>query len=300
MLDLNRLACPVLFRGDLERAFRDPAAVYHDGALHLFFTLSENDEDGGYHNRLAHSVSGDLVHWSEPRVLTPRDRALNFSSPGNVIRHEGRWVLCVQTYPTPQRELYGTADSRVFAMRSDDLVRWDEPELLRVKGPGVPGEAMGRMIDPYLLADAREPGTWWCYYKQDGVSISRSRDLRTWQYVGRADAGENVSVVRQGDEYVMFHSPENGIGVKRSRDPACWGPDVQHLALGQDRWPWAAARLTAATVLDLAAEPATARYLMFFHGDDVEGARRQPAHGAASLGVAWSEDLVHWDWPGRT
>jgi hypothetical protein len=48
-------------------------------------------------------------------------------------------------------------------MRSKDLEMWGAPELLRVKGPDVPQEKMGRMLDDYLLADKDEPGKWWCF-----------------------------------------------------------------------------------------------------------------------------------------
>ena len=63
--------------------------------------------------------------------------------------------------------------------------------------------------------------------------MSYSRDLVHWTYVGRATAGENVTVLRDGDGYVMFHAPRNGIGVKRSRDPGKWGEDLRLLTLGQ-------------------------------------------------------------------
>jgi hypothetical protein len=53
--------------------------------------------------------------------------------------------------------------------------------------------AMGRMIDPYIFPDKDEPGKWWCFYKQNGVSMSWSRDLKTWTYVGKRRAGENVA-----------------------------------------------------------------------------------------------------------
>ena len=79
------------------------------------------------------------------------DERLNYSSPGNVIRHDGCWVMCLQTYPTPQGGHFGDETSRVFTMRSKDLVEWDEPELIAVKGPDVAPEDMGRMIDPYLI-----------------------------------------------------------------------------------------------------------------------------------------------------
>ena len=183
-------------------------------------------------------------------------------------------------------------------MRSGDLANWSEPELLRVKGDDVPVEEMGRMIDPYLIEDADQPGKWWCFYKQSGVSMSYSHDLRKWIYVGRAGAGENVTIIRQGDEYIMFHSPRNGIGVKRSRNLAEWGNDVQLLTLGQKDWPWARSRLTAATVLDLKDSQAVGRYIMFFHGSVFDGDPPPlKAHGEASLAMAWSDDLRIWRWP---
>ena len=81
---------------------------------------------------------------------------------------------------------------------------------------------MGRMIDPYLLEDKDEQGKWWCFYKQNGVSMSYSHDLRNWTFFGHAESGENVSVLNERDEYILFHSPSNGISIKRSSD-------LQHL-----------------------------------------------------------------------
>ena len=129
--------------------------------------------------------------------------------------------------------------------------------------------------------------------------MSYSYDLKNWTYVGHTRAGENVTVIRQGKEYVMFHSPSNGIGVKRSKDPKSWGPDVQLLTLGQKQWPWAQGRLTAATVIDMRKEPEVGKYIMFFHGSSKVGLEIQRAHGAASLAIAWSDDLVNWIWPGK-
>ena len=36
---------------------------------------------------------------------------------------------------------------------------------------------------------------------------------------------------------------------------------------------------------------------MFFHGS-VKNCTPE-THGKASLAIAWSDDLVHWDWPGE-
>jgi hypothetical protein len=238
-----------------------------------------------------------LVHWTEPKIITPRDRNLNFSSPGNIVRFDGRWVLCLQTYPRPKGEKFGNQDSRVWTMRSDDLENWDKPKMLMVKGPHIPVDKMGRMIDPYLLADKDEPGKWWCFYKQNGVSMSYSRDLKTWTYVGRAEAGENVCVLIDGEDYVLFHSPSNGIGVKRSRDLNHW-TDIALLTLGQRDWPWAQGRLTAGFVLDLRKVPEVGKYLLFLHGSGPEDERTM-FDNHASLGIAWSDDLIHWHYPGQ-
>jgi hypothetical protein len=294
----TRIPSPVIFQGDPTIAYRDPAAFYHEGTFHLFFSLMEIEPDGKAYWYTASSTSADLIRWTAPKRLTPRDRNLNFSSPGNVVRFGGKFVLSLQTYPTPNGEVFGNETARVWTMRSNDLAHWEKPEMLMVTGPGVPVEKMGRMIDPFLLEDKDEPGKWWCFYKQNGVSMSWSRDLRTWTYSGHANAGENVCVLVEGDEYILFHSPRNGIGVKRSRDLKEWR-DGGLLTLGQQDWPWAQRRLTAGFVLDMRKEPGVGRYLMFFHGDTGEGPKTNEAHGQGTLGLAWSDDLLHWDWPGK-
>lgn len=294
-IDWSAIHSPIIFAGDAATAYRDPAAVYHDGLLRLFFTLVRTEGDGNPYLYTAVSSSRDLLRWTEPRLLTPRDRRLNYSSPGNVVRDGNEWLLCLQTYPRPNGEKYGNQDARLFVMRSPDLEQWGQPEPLRVKGPEVPEAQMGRMIDPYLLRDKEDTDKWWCFYKQDGVSMSWSHDLREWTYFGRADAGENVCVLVEANEYVLFHSPENGIGVKRSTDLREWR-DEGLILLGQDHWPWAQGRLTAGFVLDLRDEPGVGRYLLFFHGSGPEDERTMfDTH--ASLGLAWSDDLKTWHWP---
>jgi len=298
--DFKMIKSPILFEGDYKFAYRDPAVIYHKQVFHLYFTLVERAADGGIYLFTAYSTSEDLVHWTYPRKLTPRDRNLNFSSPGNIIRFDDQWIMCLQTYPTPNNETWGNATSRIWVMRSDDLLSWSEPELLHVKGPDVPIEQMGRMIDPYLLEDVDEPGKWWCYYKQNGVSMSYSYDLTNWKFSGTANSGENVTVLHKDDEYLLFHSPENGIGLKRSQKPDQWGADEMLITLGQDQWPWAARRLTAATVIDLTEDKKFGKYIMFFHGASMEGAQpKYNAHNNASLGIAWSDDSINWDWPGK-
>ena len=297
-VDWEGLRSPVIIRGDSWTAYRDPAAHYHDGVFRVLHSLVTREEDGQYFWRVGVVESRDLENWTAPKPLTPKDQGLNFSSPGNIVGNGDRWVLCLQTYPTPNNEVHADDTARIWTMESRDLLNWGPPEIMRVKGPDVPVEEMGRMIDPYLIRDKDDKNKWWCFYKQKGVSLSYSYDLKTWTYFGRTEAGENACVIVDGDEYVLFHSPENGVGITRSRDLVHW-EDQGHLTLGQEDWLWAQGRLTAGMVLDLRAEPDIGRYLMFFHGSSPEGKRMWKSHGHASLGFAWSYDLKHWQWPDK-
>jgi hypothetical protein len=297
---------PIIFKGDATTAYRDPACIYHDGIFRLFFTYILTEGDGKIYWCTAFSKSRDLIHWTGPKIITPKDPNLNFASPGNVVRHGGKWILCLQTYPTPNGEKYGNDDCRVWIMRSDDLENWGPAEMLMVKGPDVPVEKMGRLIDAYLVEDKDEPGKWWCFFDDNAANMSYSYDLKTWTYVNRIEAGENVCIIVDGDEYLMFHSPRNGIGMKRSKDMTTWRDiggrtgkhDTGPITLGQKDWPWAQGRLSAAFVLDLRNDPNVGKYLMFFHGS---GPEPEPVHfdTFCSLGIAWSDDLLHWDWPGK-
>ena len=295
---LTALNSPILFKGDAQTAYRDPLIMQTEGTFWIFFTLNTHDAEGRPFWQTAYSLSTDLAHWSEPIAITPRDRNFNYCSPGSIIRHENQWVLCLQTYPTPGNSTHGDDSCRLWTMRSDDLTNWSQPELIEFLGPEVTRAAMPRMIDPYLLADKDDPGKWWCFckVKQTGVSMAWSRDLKTWHPEGREDGGENACVIVQDGGYVLFHSPANGIGIKRSSDLHAWR-DEGVITLGQADWPWARGRLTAGYVLDARQVPGVGRYLMVFHGSGPEDERTM-FHTNASIGLAWSDDLKTWQWPG--
>jgi hypothetical protein len=299
-VDFASISSPIIFRGDATTAYRDPAAIYANGWFYLYFTLVRIDADKQAFQCTAWSKSRDLLQWTPPVIFTPRDRSLNYGSPGDVIRFGDEWLLCLQTYPRPNGERNGNADSRIWIMRSKDLEHWGPAELLQVKGPDVPREQMGRMIDPFLVEDKDEPGKWWCFFKQKGISLSWSHDLKTWTFDRHISAGENPCVIVDGDHYVLYHSPTNGIGVKTSKDLKSW-IDEGILTLGQKQWPWAQGRLTAGFVLDLRQNPTVGRALMFFHGSAYkESDPRGGFDNFASIGLAWSEDLKNWDWPDKT
>ena len=132
------------------------------------------------------------------------------------------------------------------------------------------------------------------------VKMSWSRDLKNWTPLpGVAAGGENPCVIVDGNDYVLFYSPHDGIGVKRSRDLQKWTSEGM-LTLGQKDWPWAQGRLTAGFVLDLRNDPAIGKALMFFHGSAYpENDPRGGFDNFASIGIAWSSDLKNWDWPGK-
>jgi hypothetical protein len=292
MYDFSDFSSPVLLRGDERSAFRDPAVYYHNGMFHLFFTLVETEEDGRVFLYLGYTTSRDLKAFAPVRKLTPRDQSLNYSSPGNVIRFNDEYVICFQSYCRENGEKYGNDNSRLFIMRSADLVHWSAPELLRVKGNEVPREQMGRMIDPYLIQGKDE--LWYCFFKhKGGASYSRSCDLLNWEYCGHMACGENVCVLRQGELYRLWHSPKNGIGEKVSTDLIHWTDTGKLITLGQQHWDWAKGRLTAAMILDLRDEPEIGVALLFFHGTGPED-ESVIFDQHACIGFAWSSDLEHW------
>ena len=240
------------------QGFRDPCAVFKDDVCHLYYTLVCQKGDKQVFT-LAESISEDLLHFSEPRILLPKDHSLDYSSPGNVFQKNDMFYICLQTYPRPNGEIYGNQDSRIYLMRSPDLVSWSEPELIRVKG-NIPREEMGRMIDPYILPE--EDGSFLCFFKQNGVSVSRSRDLENWEFLGWGDCGENVCVVRLGSWYGILHSPKNGVGLLLSRDLKTF-VDCGVSMLGCEKEVWAKDRVTAGFVTEYQGEQ-----ILFFHGDN--------------------------------
>ena len=126
--------------------------------------------------------------------------------------------------------------------------------------------------------------------------MSYSRDLVNWTFHGNTQSGENVCVLKEKGQYILFHSPPNGIGVKRSEDLNIWKDEAGLITLGQEEWPWAKGRLTAGAVIDLRDHKGIQKYLMFFHGSG-PGDERINFDRNSSIGLAWSEDLEHWSWP---
>ena len=158
---------------------------------------------------------------------------------------------------------------------------------------------MGRMIDLYLVEDKDEKGKWWGFYKQKGVSMSYSYDFKNWTYCCHTKSGENVTVLTENEKYLLFHSPHNGIAIKRSSNLKDWGDWGDLIVLGQEDWEWAKGRISAGTVINLTNNPKVGKYLMFFHGSGPKTEEEGDFDRNASLGISWSNDLINWDWPGK-
>src|SRR5260221_724093 len=45
-IDFFRIPSPMVFQGNPKLAYRDPAAFYHNGTFHRFFSLMEIEPDG--------------------------------------------------------------------------------------------------------------------------------------------------------------------------------------------------------------------------------------------------------------
>lgn len=272
-----------IFEQNKKHSFRDPAAYIENGVIYLFFTLVENADDRQFFY-VAMSTSADFINWSKPEVLTEKDNLKNYSSPGNVIKYNGEYYLCLQTYPRKDGQIYGNENSRIYTMKSKDLLNWEEPVLLKVKGD-IPESDMGRMIDPYILDDGDR---FICFFKQNGVSFSTSNDLINWKFQGFTECGENVCVIKENNEYLIFNSPENGINIMSTKDFRNF-ENITTLYLDQQNKPWAKDRITAGFVIETNGI-LPQKYAMFYHGDNEDDYLF-----GASLAVAFSDDLMNWN-----
>ena len=91
-VNLSKLESPIIFKGDDNTAYRDPAILYQDEQFYLYFTLSRVENDSVF-QYTAQSRSRDLVNWTPYEIITPRDQKFDFCSPGNVIKYNDEWIM---------------------------------------------------------------------------------------------------------------------------------------------------------------------------------------------------------------
>lgn len=299
--DLSRIKSPIVFAGDSVTAYRGPAILFHDNRFYLFFTKTEIVGDSIF-TFAAQSESSDLLNWSEPRRISPLDREKSFCGPGNVVRVRDQWIMCLHSYPRPgyvvsEMPRYANSTARIYIMRSKDLSTWSAPELLKLKGPDISEENMGRMLDPYIVQDKDDHNKWWCFYKQRGVGMSYTYDFENWIPYGTTRVSERVCVLTENNEYILFNSPRNGIAIKKSRTLQNWANWGNLITLGQEKWEWAKGRITAGTVINLKHIDGINAYVMFFHGSGPLTEGEGDFDKNSSIGIAWSTDLIKWSYP---
>ncbi len=295
-MDLSGIRNPII---DEMPAFadRDPEIVYHEGVFYIFHTRVDLRTDRSACSLVMHT-SRDLVHWDGPRLLF--DGPEMFSAPGNVVRHNGQWVLCFQSYPITPGRRYGNEHCRLFTARSDDLIHWSDPEVMIPAGTYNHFANSPRQIDPFLV---EHDGAWWCFYKTAGaIGLLRSPDLVDWEELSLEapilsaemtpdkTGMENPYVIRHNDEWWMFFSAvrrDRGMGIARSDDLLHWR-DVEYIEItGME---WANNGPTASAIVDLREE--TGKWMMCFHGE-YDG----PLGLEGALALALSDDLIHWHCP---
>ena len=279
-------------------ALRDPAIYYHEGEFHLYFTLVK----GLYEDRQAwfigHVKTQDFILFDELSCISPE----GYASPGNVFLHEGRFVICYQSYPRKSLDKKPGDECRLFLSYSDDLEQWGDPEIVSEEGCrsnwGLRGSWQCRQIDPCVL---REGDTYYLFYKGGlHMGLWASEDLRTWRDLtpdkpllergpeSWSHGVENPCVIKVDKRfYLLYDSTGKYDGTKQnlfhyitSPDLAVWG--VGH-TLGLPR------SAGAPFFIDL--RDALGVFIVAFHyGTDRAGSDRY----LSSLGIGWSEDFSLW------
>ena len=279
-----------IFTGNKTYAYRDPACIYARGMYNLFFTLSQK-ENGYMYNFVAMSQSRDLKNWSEPRILTPKDKSLNFTSPGSILKVGDEYVITVCSYPMPKPYAeypYADDSARIYTMRTKDFVEFTYPQIIMAKADTSVAE-MGRMIDAFIFEDKDEDGRYHMFFKQDGkIAVSHSDNLADWNFEGVADGGENPCVIVKDNFYYLIYSPnEDGIAFKRSCDLKTW-EDMGVTTLARESWHFASGRITAGFAMEAPCHTGY-RYILFFHGSVADS--HPETHGEASVAFVFTDDF---------
>ena len=192
-----------------------------------------------------------------------------------------RYLICVCSYPMPKpltEMRYADETARLFFIETKDFVTFSAPTKIYAKGLDCVDE--GRMIDPFVWEDQNKTGRYLLFFKQKGVSVSESYDLRHWNYLGHTDGGENACVLVENEGYLLLHSPHNGIGLKKSTDLLRW-IDCGVVLPKEAEEKWANGRLTAAFAMKNENPQIPYRYIVFFHGSKKDSVPE--THGSPPL-----------------
>lgn len=185
--------------------------------------------------------SDDLLHWSDPRIVSPAGAAASWvTSPRQIdpgmIEHDGRfWML--------YKEEGGDGPESFGLLVSDDLARWQEaaPDG-PVIGPHNMPQGLG-VENPMILRDGDE---YVCFFApchdEHKVGMARSRNLLDWYDLELLDLphrswlrkGHNAPCVIDHRPYsgkwlMAFHSC--GVVPMGGRIGLAWSDDLRHWEL---------------------------------------------------------------------
>ncbi len=253
---------------------RDPAALVHNGKVHLWFTYYDPKKRTWH---IGQSATEDFLSFEKIRIVSPN----GYASPGNVIRVGEEWILCYQQYRTFPHYL--------CIARSKDLKNWSEPEKIFNTGPDNQWNIDKRTIDPLIV---RWKDTFYCYYtgstrwgRKSGhnlIGVAVSKDLKQWKdaspdkpVIGadrpyeQPDGNENNWVLRHEGRWFMLYSASlrhQKIAYALSDDLIHW--EKKGLC-NVKAFPESSERFGAPVVLEGLGEPGT--YHMLFQGQDKTG-----------------------------
>ena len=268
---------------------RDPAIIVHNDIIYLYFTWYNPNTSEWF---IAMTTTRDFIDFSEPRRISP----VGYASPGNIIRHEGKWVLCYQQYRHFPHNL-----SLAF---SDDLINWSDPVDIFNTGPENQWNKDGRVIDPYLVA---ADGKFFAYYTGSDrwpdrkganyIGVAGSTDLKTWtdltpdkpalgldfDWEG-PDGNENNCVIRHKGQWLTLYSAsltKQKIALAVSDDLIHW--DKKGLCTVRD-FPAQSWRYGAPFIIEELSK--NNQYYMIYLAESLEK--------KTSFILVESNDLIHW------
>ncbi|GAB4128401.1 MAG: hypothetical protein Kow0040_03120 [Thermogutta sp.] len=269
---------------------RDPAALVHEGKVHLWFTYYDPKKVTWH---IGQSATEDFLEFEPIRLISPG----GYASPGNVIGIGDEWILCYQQYAQFPHYL--------CIARSRDLIHWSEPERIFNTGPENKWNIDGRTIDPLLVP---WQGRYYLFYtgstrwgRQSGhnlIGLAVSDDLKNWTDLSpdrpvisadrlfeQPDGNENNWVLRREDRWFMLYSAS----LRHQKIACATSDDLIHWEkMGLCRvkvFPESERRFGAPVVLENLSGPGT--FHMLFQGE--------APTGHVSFFLLESRNLIDWE-----
>ena len=275
---------------------RDPAAIYHNGLFHLYFTVQFEQQRWGMPEgyQIFMMTTPDFRTFSYPKPVTPR----GYVSPGNIVYHNGKWLMSITRYPWP---------TAVSMVESEDLLNWSEPRIVipTFHGPYWGNDAHGP-IDGYIF---KWKERLWMLYSDyakgsraqhlglacssDGVdfeNITTDAPLLDSDFYNSNRGIENASIVADGDRLFLFCSvgmPEQHIAVLESDDIMKWPVLDSSAEIGGLQQEWSKYVACAQFVADWRKE--LGHWAMLYMGT-----RFKDPYARMMFGMAISDDLKNW------